>query len=531
MGKFNKSQHTILRTGGGGPVTSSPTPDARNSKGAAAFTRDARSELFLLAVSNFTREETHHETGLQRDTRITELAQQVVAQDARWLLRCVPWLREVANMRSVSVMLGIEGAKAMVANKIPGGRRLIDMALARADEPEEAIAYWVSSYGQRMPHAIKRGIGDAVSRLYTQRAVVRYDNNMDPLQRPWTFGGVIDYVGPAAISAAQVDLFKYLVTKSKRRSELVIPDSLDMIIANKALQHAALSTPDVLLNATRVRLAGMRWQDVKSLAGKRVPAKALWTSLIANMGYMAKLRNLRNFDEAGLDRDLIDSISAQLSDPAEVADSRQLPMRFLAAHREVKTHNWSLALERALELSLRTVPRLPGRTLVLIDTSYSMNDRLSEKSTLQRWDAAVIFGLAQARACETADVVSFSSTTKVFPKVPGESLLRSIDRWKDTGFFINSNTATRRAVQDHYRGHDNVVIVTDEECDTHSGSDVVNGIVPDDKLTVTFNLAGYKTGHMPSGHSPFRVTVGGLSDAAFLLIPALRDRAAGAWPF
>ena len=58
--------------------------------------------------------------------------------------------------------------------------------------------------------------------------------------------------------------------------------------------------------------AGMTWEDVLSLAGSTVDKAALWTALIPSMGYMALLRNLRNFDEAGVP----DEVAAQGRGPA-----------------------------------------------------------------------------------------------------------------------------------------------------------------------------------------------------------------------
>src|SRR3712207_7767035 len=53
------------------------------------------------------------------------------------------------------------------------------------------------------------------------------------------------------------------------------------------------------------------------------------TALAPTMGYMALLRNLRNFDEAGMPDEVAAVVAARLGDPDEVARSRQLPYRFL----------------------------------------------------------------------------------------------------------------------------------------------------------------------------------------------------------
>jgi hypothetical protein len=63
----------------------------------------------------------------------------------------------------------------MLAADIPGARQIVDSVLQRADEPGEALAYWTATYGRAVPKPVKRGIADAVARLYTQRSLLKYD--------------------------------------------------------------------------------------------------------------------------------------------------------------------------------------------------------------------------------------------------------------------------------------------------------------------------------------------------------------------
>ncbi len=90
-------------------------------------------------------------------------------------------------------------------------------------------------------------------------------------------------------------------------------------------------------------------------------------------------------------------VAAGISDPAEAARSRQFPFRYLAAYRHAPSLRWPYPLERALGHSLASVPALPGRTLVLVDRSGSMfSSRMSDRSELNRADAAAVFGTALA---------------------------------------------------------------------------------------------------------------------------------------
>jgi hypothetical protein len=241
---------------------------------------------------------------------------------------------------------------------------------------------------------------------------------------------------------------------------------------------------------------------------------------------------LRNFDEAGVSDEVAQRVAARLADPAQVANSRQLPMRFLSAYRAAPSLRWAWALEQAIALSLANVPELPGRTLVLVDTSSSMNMGFSRDGTLMRWDAAAVFGLALGRRCADADVVSFSdrllggTRTKVFRLRRGGSLLSDVERWRSGGFFLGGGTNTAGALRKHFAKHDRVVILTDEQ----AGFGDVGQALPAHVPLYTWNLAGYGAGHTPSG-SGQRHTFGGLTDQGFRMIPLLERGQRADWPF
>src|SRR3989304_2741089 len=80
------------------------------------------------------------------------------------------------------------------------------------------------------------------------------------------------------------------------------------------------------------------------------------------LGSMAILRILGTLDEAGLSNETAEAVARKLMDPAEVRVSRQFPLRFISAAREVRSLRWAWPLERALQLSLDNIPELNGRT-------------------------------------------------------------------------------------------------------------------------------------------------------------------------
>lgn len=521
MSKFNKVDFAAAKQGTPVALATNPVSTVLTYNGAVGYEYDTLSQLFLLACSNMVSEDTFYENGKERDLRYVQLVEKAVVEGhIDWLTRFFPWLRNQANMRSATILGAIVAAKTMVGLGIPGGRKIVADVLVRADEPGEALACSISMFGRAVPKPIKRGIADAVARLYNERNMLKYDT----ASHGYRFADVIELVHPVPSWFGQGDLFKVALERRHNRAEQTI-SNLPMLAANALLRREAIKHPEALLNAARLSQAGMTWEDVLSLAGSKLDKKALWQAMIPNMGYMALLRNLRNFDEAGVSGDLALIVQQKLISPAEVAKSRQLPMRFLSAHRNVPSNRWAQALETGLELSLNSLPMFPGRTLILIDTSGSMSAQMSGKSQLQYWEAATIFGLALAARCHDADVVTFSNTNRLFPKVKGESLLKSIDRFRN-GYFYGGGTNTELAVRNWFKGHDRVVILTDEQANPNSGIFAPIG----DKMAITFNLAGYRQGHAAAG-TKNRVTIGGLSDAAWQLLPALEGRAAGQWPF
>ncbi|MCW3820029.1 TROVE domain-containing protein [Micromonospora sp. DR5-3] len=491
------------------------------AEGAPGFTREPRTELFLLGAANMVGEDTFYEGAAARDERFRELVAVVAVADPDWFARFVPWLRTGAMLRSASVVAALEGARAQVAAGIPGSRSVVDSALQRADEPGEALAYWLRRYGRRLPKPVKRGIADAAVRLYHERSLLKYDADGSAVR----FGDVIDLTHPVARDERQGDLFRHTLDRRHRRDK-PLPASLTMLAARAQLMALPVMQRREITDPAVLRTAGMTWE---ALAGWRQTTMdaAAWEGVIPTMGYLALLRNLRNFDQAGVADRVAEAVAAKLSDPGEVATSRVLPMRFLSAYNAASSR-WATPLERALQHALTNVPALDGHTLILIDTSGSMHSAFSKDGTLRCWDAATVFGLALAARAQDATVVSFSDENRVFPGVDGESVLAAVRRFKDGGWFFGSGTATERAVREHYDGHDRVVILTDEQAHWHSAADVT-ARVPADVPVYTWNLAGYRVGHAPTAGN--RHTFGGLSDAAFAMIPLIEAGSQQRWPF
>ncbi|MEU4931571.1 TROVE domain-containing protein [Streptomyces yokosukanensis] len=501
----------------------------RTYQGGRGHERDARSQLFLLAVSHFVTQNTFYESGADRDDRFDRLVRDLAVSDPEWTAGLLGWLRGEGQLRTASIVGAAEYVHARLvagATDGPSNRQVVDSVLQRPDEPGELLAYWTSAHGRAVPKPVKRGVADAVRRLYHGRSLLKYDT----ASKGYRFGDILNLVhaAPDPDRPWQGELFRYALDRRHNPDTAVPPASLPVLTAHRELmalpvaqRRAVVTSPG---GAERLAAAGLTWE---ALAGwlQGPMDKAAWEAVIPSMGAMALVRNLRNFDEAGVSDEVAAEVAAKISDPEQVARSRQFPFRYLAAYRHAPSLRWSYPLEQALGHSLANVPALPGRTLVLVDRSGSMFwSQVAERSQLNRADAAAVFGTALALRAADADLVEFGTHSNEVRFRKGESVLKILERFGDLG-----GTDTTDAVRRHYKKHDRVLIVTDEQYAPNRHGDPTAQI-PAHVPVYTWNLEGYRAGQGPSGTGN-RHTFGGLSDAAFRMVPLLEAARDTRWPW
>jgi 60 kDa SS-A/Ro ribonucleoprotein len=252
------------------------------------------------------------------------------------------------------------------------------------------------------------------------------------------------------LAAAFVKFDEYQLAKYSRDGAIKLRDVLFMCHAKpknepqaevwNRLINGTLQTPDTW----EVALSGG--------ADKRVTFERLIRE--ENIGYLAILRNLRNMLQSGVDRHLI----VQAIRARKGAD-KVLPFRFVAAAR----HAMELepVLDEALIAGIESMPNLPGKTIVLVDVSGSMGERLSSKSDLTRMDAAA--ALASIIKCDSLRVFTFSHNLVEVPPRRGMAGIDAVVRSQPHG-----GTYLGAAMQEINKiPHDRLVVITDEQ--SHDG--------------------------------------------------------------
>ncbi len=515
MAKF--SRHRVRPNLRGMIRTEPARRNIRTFEGARALERDAKSELFLLAVTNMVGEDTFYEKGGRRDARFVELIHQVTNEDPDWIRRFVPWLRNHANMRSAPIVMAAE----YVAAGGERGRAVVASAMERADEPAEMLAYWAMVHGRRFPQPVKRGVADAVRRLYTEYAALKYDG----LARAWRMGDVVELTHPKPGEAWQSDLFGYLLDRRHHPEAVTVPATLPKVARRAELAAVDPEARRELLRERGGELladAGATWEWLAGWLPGGMDAEA-WEWVIPSMGYMALLRNLRNFDEAGISDEAVAYVQGVLADPRRVAKSRQFPLRFWSAYRNVPSLRWAATLESALQHSVRNIPRLAGRTLVLMDTSGSMQGPVSARSKVRHFEIAALFAAATAKQAGSVELVAFAHVWERIRFRPSQSILRTIETVESRIGKVGHATFLGHALKRTFDGHDRVVVFSDMQ--THDQVPELPGAT-----VYVFNTGGYRATPLAVG-ARGHYELGGFSDATFRLMKLLEDLQDADWPF
>ncbi len=528
MTKFSGTKHRPLRVNLVAPVRTL-RQRTLTREGGTAYLRDPESELFLLAATNMVGEGTFYERASDRDARFVDLVHQVTATNPAFIAGADPragkvglaqYLRETMLMRSAAVVMAAEYVKAGGA----GGRSVVARALQRPDEPAEILGYWLANHGRNFPMPLKRGVADAVRRLYSERAATRYDG----LSRHLRMADVIELAHPSPRDDRQSELFRHLLDRRHHGDAVADAGVLPVLAAAAELDAVPVAERRDVLRARGPAVlsdAGVSWEHLAGWLPGGMDAEA-WEMAIPSMGVMAMVRNLRNFDQAGVSDAAVEAVIAKVADPADVARARLFPYQVWAAYKNAPSDNWARALGRTLDLTVANIPALDG-TLVVIDTSGSMQGAVSGRSKLARVEVAAVMAMATAKRAKDVDVVIYGQRNALVQGLDGMSVLGGVAKVVASVGSVGHATFGHTAIARWFdpKRHQRAVIFTDDQ--QHDSGQVDLGHVP---LVYTFNLAGYRPSALPAGGHG-RYTLGGFTDATFTAMAVLEGGREADWPF
>jgi hypothetical protein len=331
--------------------------------------------------------------------------------------------------------------------------------IQRPDEMAEFLSLYWKDGKQPISNQVKKGLGLAFAK-FNEYQLAKWDKNSSAI----SLRDVMFLAHPKPANPEQEALFKRVANK-----ELVTPDT---------------------------------WEtELSAGADKRVTFTRLMRE--KKLGALAFLRNLRNMHDAGVPDAEIRAFGANVN------VDRVLPFRFLAAARIVP--QFENMLEEMMFRALAAMPKLPGKTVLLVDISGSMfGTKVTEKSDLDRFDAACALAIMARELCEDVEIFSFStSTVRVAPR-RGFALAEAIKNSQRAG-----GTDLRQAI-----AHVNAAVASFDRCIcfTDEQSSTAPGKIKSAKNYV-LNVGTYQNGI----NNYEWLTVTGFSEAVFNYIQAYEN--------
>ncbi|GAA4418931.1 TROVE domain-containing protein [Nibrella viscosa] len=482
-----------------------------NHEGAKAYAMTPALELYS-AVATTMLSDISYESAFHRLARIRTLVRKV---SPTFVAQLALYAREQLYLRSAPVVLIGELAKHHHGDSLIS--RTVARVVQRPDEITELLAYYQLTNNRqetkklgRLSKQLQKGLRIAFNK-FDEYQFAKYNRAAQVKLRDALF-----LVHPKAKDEAQQVIFDRIVTNT-------------------------LQPPYTWEN----ELSSLGKQPFADEAAKKTAFRNKWEELVASgrLGYMATLRNLRNMLDAEVSVATIQRVCDLLGDAAAVDRAKQLPFRFLAAYREIKSvksgHVAMLndALETALQLSVANLRGFTAETRVVIacDVSGSMQVSVSARSKVRLYDIGLLLGMLLQSKCKNVLCGLFGDTWKTV-NLPGRNVLANVEelyrREGEVGYSTNGYLVIDDLINRNYIA-DKVMLFTDTQLwdsrtNNMSQDNTIEAkwaaykqLAPNASLYL-FDLAGHKNVPLQVESNDVYL-LAGWSDKVFDVLQALED--------
>lgn len=429
-----------------------------NKEGHVAYGMTDKSKLVTQVLTSFFNEKKFYG---DNSKEMMELIPKVIKADPEFVSNLAVFARREFNMRSVAHVL-----TAFLAYEVEGKpyvRSTVKGVSLRGDDITEIMAFYLSTWGKPIPNSLKKGIGEVMQTL-DEYSLAKYKGSGKEVK----MRDLLCLCRPKPVNREQEDLWKRCL-------------------------EGKLETP-------------YTWETELSAKGN---TKEVWEELIAShkVGYMAMLRNLRNIINAGPDN--LDAALNYIRNPEAVRKSKQLPFRFLNAYRSLNGLASSKvfdALEDAIDISVENLPKIPGRTIIAMDTSGSMDSCISSKSDVKCCDISVLLGLIANRICDDSIVYTFNHSIKRMDISRRGGLIENTIRYAHP-YGGTDMALPFQAMIDGKIKADRIIILSDNECNgwgsktIQTYADRYRKITGNDIWVHAIDLQGYGTQQFHGKHT------------------------------
>ncbi|MGE4043397.1 MAG: TROVE domain-containing protein [Acetobacteraceae bacterium] len=369
-------------------------------EGAPAARIDPVSQLERSVMSCLLWEDEFYEDGQTIAARIADLCGKI---DPAEVARIAVQAKRDMRLRHVPLLLARELLRTADSRKQIAA--LMPEMIQRPDDATELLAiYWKDNPEAPLAKQLKKHLGEAMRR-FDEYALQKYNGGSKAIK----LRDVMRLCRPKPANDNQAALWGRLI-----KGELATPDT---------------------------------WEVELSKGGDK---RQSWERLLMEkkLGGMAMLRNLRNMREAGVSDDMIRAGIAWIN------AGKLLPVNFITAAR----HNPQFEPEiEAKFFECFGKEKVPGKTVLLVDVSPSMNWPLAGRSELVRTDVAYTLAMTAREMFDDIRIFSFSQECVEVPARRGFALPDAIRRSQPS-----NGTLLGKALR-HIPPYERLIVITDEE--------------------------------------------------------------------
>ena len=383
--------------------TKNSVPPVYTHEGAKAYHINKKQELRRTVMACLLWENSFYEDGKSVADRIQSLVHELPGE---FVSSLAIEAREKMKLRHVPLLLSRELARHPKKSERAYVADTLFRVIQRPDELAEYVAIYWKDGKEPLSAQSKKGLAKAFNK-FNEYAFSK-----------WSRDG--------AVKLRDVLFLCHAKPKDENQKAL-----FDKIV------KGTLTTPDT-------------WEVALSSGADKAET---FTRLIREekLGALALLRNLRGMTEAGVDKSVIKEGLSKLD------VNRVLPFRFISAAKYAP--QFEADLEQSMYKALADTPRLRGKTVLLVDNSGSMHGApVSQKSEIDRSEAACALAILLREICDEVDVIAFSGRPHLVPSRHGFALRDAIRTTERGGTY----TENAKQYADTL-GYDRLIIVTDEQ--------------------------------------------------------------------
>ncbi len=394
-----------------------------NQAGGTAYKLSDKDKLMTQVLTSFFNEKKYYG---DNSNEILHTVRGMLNNDPKFVANLCIYARNEMYLRSITHMLVSELAKHNNGKKYV--RKTLNKIVQRPDDMAEILSYYIGTYGKPIPNSLKKGLADVFVN-FDEYSLQKYNSGNKSMK----LKDILFIVHPTPRNQEQYDMWKRLIEDN-------------------------LATP-------------LTWETELSIKGN---TKEVWENLINKkaVGYMAALRNLRNIINSGANN--LDQILNYLQNPEAIRKSKQLPFRYFSAYREIEgVHNVKSsgvldAIENALDISTENVPRFSGNTLIVADTSGSMNSSLSERSKVTYNDVGTLLMSIANKFCDNVITSVFAENFKVVNVSKRNGIIGNMKTFQSTnvGYSTNLHLAFNWMLNQSEK-FDRVIVFSDMQAYNH----------------------------------------------------------------